>query len=81
MNKNTLLYYDKIDLFKLTGTKENGYRYYMVEEFDSFIAIQSLRANTYSVVFVFWTLAFAHMSPNAKCILLVHNGNELSTIY
>lgn len=44
MNKDTLLYYDKIDLFKPAGTKDNGYRYYTLEQIDSFIAIQSLRA-------------------------------------
>ena len=43
VNKDTLLYYDKIDLFKPAGTKDNGYRYYTLEQFDSFIAIQSLR--------------------------------------
>lgn len=44
VNKDTLLYYDKIDLFKPAGTYDNGYRYYTLEQLDSFIAIQSLRA-------------------------------------
>ncbi len=44
VNKDTLLYYDKIGLFKPAGIKENGYRYYTLEQFDSFIAIQSLRS-------------------------------------
>ncbi|MEB2272108.1 MerR family transcriptional regulator [Bacillus safensis] len=44
VKKDTLLYYDKIDLFKLAGIHENGYRYYTLEQFDHFIAIQSLRA-------------------------------------
>lgn len=44
INKDTLLYYDKIDLFKPAGTFDNGYRYYTFEQFDQFIAIQSLRA-------------------------------------
>ena len=44
VNKDTLLYYDKIDLFKPAGIKDNGYRYYTLEQFDSFIAIQSLRS-------------------------------------
>ena len=43
INKNTLLYYDKIGLFKPAGTLDNGYRYYTLEQFDKFIAIQSLR--------------------------------------
>ncbi len=43
INKDTLLYYDKIDLFKPAGTHPNGYRYYKFEQFDQFIAIQSLR--------------------------------------
>ncbi|KPN15244.1 MerR family transcriptional regulator [Bacillus australimaris] len=44
VKKDTLLYYDKIDLFKPAGVHENGYRYYTLEQFDHFIAIQSLRA-------------------------------------
>lgn len=44
INKDTLLYYDKIDLFKPAGTFDNGYRYYTFEQFDQFVAIQSLRA-------------------------------------
>ncbi|MFS0656239.1 MerR family transcriptional regulator [Bacillus sp. 179-C3.3 HS] len=44
VKKDTLLYYDKIDLFKPAGVHENGYRYYTMEQFDHFIAIQSLRA-------------------------------------
>jgi DNA-binding transcriptional MerR regulator/effector-binding domain-containing protein len=44
INKDTLLYYDKIDLFKPAGTFDNGYRYYTFEQFDQFLAIQSLRA-------------------------------------
>ena len=43
INKDTLLYYDKIDLFKPAGTHPNGYRYYTFEQFDQFVAIQSLR--------------------------------------
>lgn len=44
VNKDTLLYYDKIDLFKPAGTFENGYRYYTYSQVDQFSAIQSLRA-------------------------------------
>lgn len=44
VNKDTLLYYDKIDLFKPAGTFDNGYRYYTFDQFDQFSAIQSLRA-------------------------------------
>ncbi|WP_337983522.1 MerR family transcriptional regulator [Lysinibacillus sp. C5.1] len=44
INKDTLLYYDKIDLFKPAGTHNNGYRYYTFEQFEQFVAIQSLRA-------------------------------------
>ncbi|MGE7603542.1 MerR family transcriptional regulator [Peribacillus sp. NPDC097675] len=44
VNKDTLLYYDKIDLFKPAGTFDNGYRYYTFDQFDQFVAIQSLRA-------------------------------------
>ncbi|TYS28569.1 MerR family transcriptional regulator [Bacillus pumilus] len=44
VKKDTLFYYDKIDLFKPADVHENGYRYYTFEQFDHFIAIQSLRA-------------------------------------
>ncbi|AMO85377.1 Multidrug-efflux transporter 1 regulator [Solibacillus isronensis B3W22] len=44
VNKDTLLYYDKIELFKPAGTFDNGYRYYMFDQFDQFVAIHSLRA-------------------------------------
>lgn len=44
VNKDTLLYYDKIDLFKPAGTFNNGYRYYTFDQFDQFVAIQSLRS-------------------------------------
>ena len=44
VNKDTLLYYDKIDLFKPAGTFDNGYRYYTFDQFNQFEAIQSLRA-------------------------------------
>ncbi|HDR3901546.1 TPA: MerR family transcriptional regulator [Bacillus cereus] len=44
INKDTLLYYDKIDLFKPAGTFENGYRYYTFDQFNQFEGIQSLRA-------------------------------------
>ena len=43
VKKDTLLYYDKMDLFKPAGTYDNGYRYYTFEQFDQFMAIQSLR--------------------------------------
>ena len=43
INKDTLLYYDKIDLFKPAGIHTNGYRYYTFEQFDQFMAIHSLR--------------------------------------
>lgn len=43
VSKDTLLYYDKIDLFKPAGTHANGYRYYTLEQYDQFVAIQSLR--------------------------------------
>lgn len=43
VNKDTLFYYDKIDLFKPAGTYDNGYRYYTIEQFDQFMAIHSLR--------------------------------------
>ncbi|WP_342559842.1 MerR family transcriptional regulator [Psychrobacillus sp. FSL W7-1457] len=43
INKDTLLYYDKIDLFKPAGIHSNGYRYYTFEQFDQFMAIHSLR--------------------------------------
>lgn len=43
VKKDTLLYYDKIDLFKPAGTRSNGYRYYTFEQFDQFMAIHSLR--------------------------------------
>lgn len=37
VKKDTLLYYDKIDLFKPAGVQENGYRYYTFEQFDHFM--------------------------------------------
>lgn len=43
VKKDTLLYYDKIDLFKPAGKSENGYRYYTIPQFDIFWVIQSLR--------------------------------------
>lgn len=44
VKKDTLLYYDQIDLLKPAGTFANGYRYYTFDQFDQFVAIQSLRA-------------------------------------
>lgn len=49
VNKDTLLYYDKINLFKPAGTHANGYRYYTLEQYDQFIAIQSLREAEVSI--------------------------------
>ncbi|GIN72161.1 MerR family transcriptional regulator [Bacillus sp. J14TS2] len=49
IKKDTLLYYDKIDLFKPAGTHSNGYRYYSLKQFDSFNAIQSLRSVNFSI--------------------------------
>lgn len=49
INKDTLLYYDKIGLFKPAGTLDNGYRYYTFEQFDQFLAIQSLRTVNLSI--------------------------------
>lgn len=43
INKDTLLYYDKINLFKPAGIHSNGYRYYTFEQFNQFMAIHSLR--------------------------------------
>ncbi len=43
VKKDTLLYYDKIGLFKPAGKSENGYRYYTIPQFDIFWVIQSLR--------------------------------------
>lgn len=43
INKDTLLYYDKINLFKPVGIHSNGYRYYTFEQFNQFMAIHSLR--------------------------------------
>ena len=43
IKKDTLLYYDKIDLFKPAGLYSNGYRYYTLEQVDTFLAIQALR--------------------------------------
>ncbi|PGZ44599.1 MerR family transcriptional regulator [Bacillus anthracis] len=44
INKDTLLYYDKIDLFTPADTFENGYCYYTFDQFNQFEGIQSLRA-------------------------------------
>ena len=43
IKKDTLLYYDKIGLFKPAGLNSNGYRYYTLEQVDIFLAIQALR--------------------------------------
>ena len=43
IKKDTLFYYDKIGLFKPAGIYENGYRFYTLDQFDTFWAIQSLR--------------------------------------
>ncbi|MEY8749428.1 MerR family transcriptional regulator [Alkalicoccobacillus gibsonii] len=49
VNKDTLFYYDKINLFKPAGTLDNGYRYYTFDQFDQFVAIQLLRTAELSI--------------------------------
>lgn len=49
VKKDTLLYYDKIDLFKPAETHENGYRYYSLNQFDQFQAIQTFRKMDVSI--------------------------------
>ncbi|MBD8114598.1 MerR family transcriptional regulator (plasmid) [Priestia aryabhattai] len=43
VNKDTLFYYDKINLFKPAGKLLNGYRYYTYDQIKSFSTLQSLR--------------------------------------
>ncbi|MEK4207855.1 MULTISPECIES: MerR family DNA-binding transcriptional regulator [Paenibacillus] len=43
IKKDTLFYYDKIKLFQPAGISDNGYRYYTLQQLDTFWAIQSLR--------------------------------------
>ncbi|MGG0740741.1 MerR family transcriptional regulator [Niallia taxi] len=44
VKKDTLLYYNKINLFNPAGIHSNGYRYYTLPQLDTFSAIQSLRS-------------------------------------
>ena len=43
VKKDTLFYYDKINLFKPAGKLSNGYRYYTYDQIKSFSTLQSLR--------------------------------------
>jgi len=43
VKKDTLFYYDKINLFKPAGKLLNGYRYYTYDQIKSFSTLQSLR--------------------------------------
>lgn len=43
VKKDTLLYYDKIGLFRPAGVLENGYRYYTAAQGDAFWALLTLR--------------------------------------
>ncbi|OFI49352.1 hypothetical protein BG261_01860 [Floricoccus tropicus] len=43
VKRQTLLWYDKIDLFKPVKITENGYRYYSQEQLELFIVIRNLK--------------------------------------
>ncbi|MDY0944174.1 MerR family transcriptional regulator [Priestia megaterium] len=43
VKKDTLFYYDKINLFKPAGKLSNGYRYYTYDQIKTFSTLQSLR--------------------------------------
>jgi len=43
LKKDTLLYYDKINLFSPAGVQENGYRYYTAAQLDFFRTLRSFR--------------------------------------
>ncbi|MCW3792669.1 MerR family transcriptional regulator [Paenibacillus sp. LS1] len=49
IKKDTLFYYDKIDLFQPAGISDNGYRFYTMQQLDTFWAIQSLRALNFPI--------------------------------
>ncbi|WP_138753560.1 MerR family transcriptional regulator [Paenibacillus sinopodophylli] len=49
IKKDTLLYYDKIELFQPAGISDNGYRFYTMQQLDTFWAIQSLRALNFPI--------------------------------
>ncbi|HHT7189013.1 TPA: MerR family transcriptional regulator [Bacillus cereus] len=43
VKKDTLFYYDRINLFKPAGKLPNGYRYYTYDQINTFSTLQSLR--------------------------------------
>ncbi|WP_433956829.1 MerR family transcriptional regulator [Cytobacillus horneckiae] len=43
VKKDTLFYYDRINLFKPAGKLSNGYRYYTYDQINTFLIIQSFR--------------------------------------
>ncbi len=43
IKKDTLFYYDRINLFRPAGVSDNGYRYYTTPQLDTFWALQYLR--------------------------------------
>ncbi|MCE4051012.1 MerR family transcriptional regulator [Bacillus sp. Au-Bac7] len=49
VKKDTLLYYNKINLFNPAGIHSNGYRYYTLPQLDTFSAIQSLRSVNFPI--------------------------------
>ncbi|MCY8514192.1 MerR family transcriptional regulator [Bacillus atrophaeus] len=49
IKKDTLFYYDKINLFKPAGISDNGYRYYTMQQLDTFWAIHSLRSLNFPI--------------------------------
>lgn len=49
IKKDTLFYYDKVELFQPAGINENGYRFYTIQQLDTFWAIQSLRALNFPI--------------------------------
>ncbi|MEK5179681.1 MerR family transcriptional regulator [Paenibacillus odorifer] len=49
IKKDTLFYYDKIKLFQPAGISDNGYRYYTIQQLDTFWAIQSLRSLNFPI--------------------------------
>lgn len=49
VSKDTLLYYDRIGLFKPEAVGENGYRYYTLSQFSKYNIINSLKSYGFSL--------------------------------
>lgn len=75
IKKDTLFYYDRIDLFHPAIVKENGYRYYTSSQIETFWTILSLREIGVSIK----TLQEYFNSPSAKQLNIISN-NQLKTV-